>query len=499
MLGGAASAAMPAWLGGCAGVPIQQSSQLLRGVPAEYGVDARAVLTFLDEASASGLELHSIMLYRHGHVVTEGWWWPYRDDRRHMMHSLTKSVTACAVGWAIEEGRFALGDRVVDFFADELPPKMDPRVRRMTVRDLLTMQTGHGVGVSGSVWRQIRTSWITEFFKLPIVHEPGTTFVYNSAASFMLSALVTKCSGQTARDYLTSRFFQPLGIDDLSWDLSPGGINPGGNGLSWSTQDSLKLGIVHLQGGRWQGRQVLPSQWVEDATRAQIPGGFYGYQWWVSPAVPSFYAWGLFGQFSFVFPEHDAVLAITAGTQGDKLPPLVWKYFPRAFDAARVDITADSLLATRCAQLRLLMPLVPGASPRASRISGRTFTMEPNEDGVVQVRLKFTDQHCLFYLRDDRGEHCVIAGMQDWFESDTTMTGAKLHHEYEPRSMRVVAGGRWRDEHTFDMTWQFVETAFQDRMVCTFGDDTLRLDRSVNVNSAATSRPTLRGTLAGPG
>jgi CubicO group peptidase (beta-lactamase class C family) len=496
LLLGSAAASVPAWVGGCASVNPARADSLPRRSPSEQGVDSRAVLAFIDEAAAQGVELHSLMLFRRGAVVAEGWWWPYRSDRLHMQHSLTKSVTACGVGLAIAEGRFGLDDKVVSFFEDEVPANAAPGLPQLTVRDLLTMQTGHGEGVSGSVWRQITTSWVAEFFKLPLVHEPGTTFVYNSASSFMLSALITRTTGQSLRDYLEPRLFQPLDIRNVQWDMGPGGINPGGNGLSWTTLDTLKLGLLHLQEGQWEGRQILPASWVSEATRPRARNGRYGYQWWMGPSHSAYYAAGLFGQFCFVFPEHDAVLACTAGATDEKLRDLVWRYFPAAFES---EPGKDAVLAERCRNLRLLEPLTGTSSPRAQAVSGRKFAMQTNEDQVLSVRFDFNAERVVFSLQDARGTHNIAVGLHDWIESDTTMTGGKLHHQYEPDSLRVVAGGRWLDERTFEMTWQFVETAFRDKVVCRFDGDSLTLDRSVNVNSAATSRPTLRGVASSAG
>ena len=194
------------------------------------------------------------MLYRHGNVVAEGWNWPYASHRPHIMHSLTKSVTACGVGLAIDDGHFSLEDRIVSFFDDDLPTDLNDNLGRMTVRDLLTMQSGHAISVSGSEFRPIRTSWVTEFFKIPVAHKPGTFFMYSSAVSFMLSAIVTRTTGESVRDYLEPRMFQPLGISGLTWNASPNGISSGGNGLTWRTADSLKLGILHLNKGRWDSQ-----------------------------------------------------------------------------------------------------------------------------------------------------------------------------------------------------------------------------------------------------
>jgi len=504
-LGSSLVASLSPWTEGIPKAYASSGDGLPRSRPDEQSVDARKILDFLDDMSASGYELHSFMLYRHGHVIAEGWWWPYDANRRHMMHSLTKSVTACGVGIALGEGRFSLDDKVISFFKDELPSLVSENLAAMRVRDLLSMQTGHDHETSGSVWRQVDTSWVTEFFNIPVVYRPGTKFVYTSAASFMLSAIVTKTTGQKLRDYLEPRFFKPLGITNLEWDVGPGGINAGGNGLSWTTADALKLAAVHVQNGKWNGKQVLPPAWVHAATSPQVDAGNYGFQWWIGPNG-IYYANGMFHQLAFAFPEHDAALAITAAVpDSTKMLPTIWKHFPAVFDTASPTSThplANLSLSGRCEMLRVLPPLTPtphtppARSPLAKQISGQTYDIEPNEDGVTSVRFDFRSDRCVFTLHDDRGEHTVRNGLKSWIEDDTTMTGHKLHHEYQPDRMRVVAGGRWLDGNTFEMTWQFVESAFRDRVVCRFDGDRMTLDRSVNVNSAATSRPTLTGTLS---
>src|SRR5262245_3449116 len=155
-LAGAAGVAMQPWFSAMAEAS-SPGDGLPRSAPHAQGVDAKAVESFLKDVAAAGLELHSFMLARHGHVVAEGWWWPYRADRPHMMHSLTKSVTVSGVAAALAEGRFKIDDKVISFFKEELPDTVDGKLAAMTVKDLLTMRTGHDHETSGSVWRQIQT------------------------------------------------------------------------------------------------------------------------------------------------------------------------------------------------------------------------------------------------------------------------------------------------------------------------------------------------------
>lgn len=469
---------------------------LPRNRPEARGVDPRAILAFLDEVQAAGLELHSFLLARGGDVIAECWWSPYRPDRPHMMHSLTKSVAVTGVALALQERLFGIDDKVISFFPDELPAHVSDNLAAMTVRDLLTMRAGHDAEISGSVWRQIRTSWVAEFFKVPVPLKPGTKFVYSSAVSFMLSAIVTKVTGQTLRAYMEPRLFEPLGITGLSWDVGPGGINPGGNGLTWKTADALKLGMLYARNGRWNGMQILSPEWVREASRPQVAEGEYGYQWWIGPNG-AYYALGLFTQMSIVFPRHDAVLALTSAIDGSEhLTQLVWKYFPAAFGTGSRprDDAAYAAFTARSTSLSVQPELSVGTSPTASRISGRRFRAAANAEGIEDFSFTFSDDHCRFTMRDGRGEHAVEVGVGRWIEGRTSMTGNKLHHQYQPGSMLVVAGGQWITPDSFEMTWQFAETAFRDTVVCRFVDDHMSFDRSVNVNSAARVLPTVQAT-----
>ena len=484
----------PAGVGPVAQPPYNDG--LPRGEPAAFGVSSDGVFAFLEDVGKAGLELHSFMLMRRGHVVAEGWWWPYAPGRIHITHSLTKSVTAVAAGLAIDEGKFGFDDKVVSFFPQYVPSDASANMRAMTVRDLLNMETGHDQETSGSLWRPITTSWVAEFFKVPVPHQPGTHFQYTSAASFMISAIVSRTADQSMADYLKPRFFEPLGIDRWHWDTSPGGISPGGNGLTWTTSASVKLGAVHASGGMWNGNRVLSEQWVRAATTKQSSGdadGAYGYQWWMGPGT-AYYALGLFTQLSIVFPEQDAVLAIFSAINGSKkLKPLIWKHFPAAFNDEASD---DAALRNRTRDLRLLPVLAPTVAPAPSASRSQRFAATTNDQSVEWMSFDIGDDVVTYRMRDDGGEHVIAAGLREYLEQSTSMTGHRLHHEYRPKQQKVVAGARWRSPTVLEMTWQFVETAFRDSVICTFSDGKVAIDRSVNLNSAETKLPMLIGTAA---
>lgn len=465
---------------------------------ASLGLSAAAVDAMLSAFEDAGLELHSLMLARDGRVAADGWWSPYRPDRVHMLHSVTKALTATGVGLAVGEGLFGLDDRVASFFPDHLPADASDALRSMRVRDLLTQTTGHDRGTSGSVWRGIETSWIAEFFKIPVVHAPGAHFQYTSASSFMLSAIVTRCTGQSLHDYLSPRLFAPLGMTSVRWDVGPEGINPGGNGVSATSEDLLKLAVLHAADGVWQGRRILPEGWVAEAGRA-APGRPYGHHWWALPGVPGMLAFGAFGQYAFVLPEQNFALVTTAAIPGSisrpdvGIPPIVWAHLPRILAGADADSAAADRLAARLRHLSL--PPVDGAPDVAvARLVDKVqYRAEPNVDGVDSIAVSFTGDRCRLEIAMHGGVHVIEAGLDGHrIEADTSLPGAALHHGYEPARLLASAAAAWTSADTLTIACQYVETAFRDTLRLRFGGAAVTLDRSVNVNGGATDRPTVR-------
>jgi CubicO group peptidase (beta-lactamase class C family) len=494
------------------------TTTLPRATPASRTVDAAGMLGFLDAIETAGLELHSVMLFHAGAVVADGFWAPYGPDRLHAQHSATKSWTATGLGLAVAEGRLSLADKVVGFFPDQCPAEISDNLAAMSVEDLLTMRTGHATGISGGEWRRLQTSWVEAFLREPVVEAPGTSFIYSSATSYMLSAIVSKVTGELLHDYMKPRLFDPMGMAPMTWDVSPEGYNTGGNGLSCITENVMKFGVLHLQNGLWEGRQLLPADWVRAATRNHVaevwmgaidgrrflPRGAgspverregYGYQWWMT-AHGGYRASGFYGQQCLVLPQQDAVFVCTAGILPTerRLFPAIWEHLLPAFGRGGT-AASDATLAARLAGLALAS--TPGATHAAGEPAGhKRYRIEPNEDGVSEVSFTFGRDVCRFNLKDARGKHAIEAGLGQAIEGETSMSGAILHHQYESDSLRVVARGVWLDDRRFEMTWRFVETAFADTVLCRFEGDGVRIDRRVNTNIQIMDRPTLVGRAA---
>jgi CubicO group peptidase (beta-lactamase class C family) len=290
---------------------------------------------------------------RHGKVIAEGWWAPEAAEKAHVLWSLSKSFTSTAVGLAIEEGKLKLDDKVLKFFPDEAPAQPSENLKAMTVKDLLTMSGGHETEAQV---RDSKDSWVKTFLAQPVPHQPGTHFLYNTPGTYMLSAIVTKVTGQTVLDYLKPRLFEPLGITTPEWGTSPQGISLGGYGLSIRTEDIAKFGQLYLQKGKWNGRQLIPASWIELATSKQVsndegkkdPGTSdwtqgYGFQFWRC-RHNAFRGDGKDGQYCIVLPDQDAVVAITANTADmQKEINFVWDHLLPAFKPAPLPENPDEL------------------------------------------------------------------------------------------------------------------------------------------------------------
>ena len=302
--------------------------------------------------------LHSFMIVRHGHVIAEGWWKPEAADKPHVLHSLSKSFNATAIGLAIEDGKLSLDDPVLKFFPTEAPADASANLKAMTVRDLLTMTCGHDTEPKADGGAPT----VRQFLAHPVVHKPGTHFQYNTLGSYTLSAILTKVTGQTTLEYLKPRLFEPLGIANPEWGSSSEGYSLGGYGLKLCTEDIAKFGQLYLQRGKWNGKQLVPENWVSQATSKQVPNDEeshskigidwqqgYGFQFWRC-THNAFRGDGANGQLCIVIPDKDAVIAITADTgnfQGEM--NAIWDDLYPAFQAEAMP--ADSATQEKLARL----------------------------------------------------------------------------------------------------------------------------------------------------
>lgn len=330
---------------------LAQSQSLPRSTPEAEKFDANAVTNYLAAVKEAKQDLHSIMIVRHGKVIAEHWLGDNAPDKPHVLHSVSKTFTATAIGFLVADKKLKVTDKVISFFPDHLPDTVSSYLKELQIKHLLTMSVGHDVNLLNAERRNQTKDWIKLFLSNPIYDKPGTQFAYNSLATYMLSAIVQKVTGQKLIDYLTPRLFEPLGITGARWEEDPQGISVGGWGLFVKTEDMAKLGQFILQKGKWNGKQLLPKSWFDQATSKQIeslPAGVkkeevkvkkqdsdwlqgYGYQMWIC-RNDAYRADGNRGQFVIILPKHDAVIVATADI-GDMQAEinLIWKHLLPAF------------------------------------------------------------------------------------------------------------------------------------------------------------------------
>jgi CubicO group peptidase (beta-lactamase class C family) len=374
-------------------VAVYAQSKLPRSNPEAEGVSSDSIIKFIDAAGNSQHEMHSVMVLRHGKVIAEGWWKPYSADLKHTMYSVSKTFTATAIGFAVAEKRLSVNDKVISFFPAQLPDTVSTNLSELTVKDLLSMSVGQqpdptALAITGE------SPWVSSFMRMPIVHKPGTKFLYNSLGSYMLSAIVQKVTGERVVDYLRPRLFEPLGIEGMDWEIDPAGINSGGWGLRVKTEDMAKVGQLYLQKGKWNGRQILPAEWIEEATTKKIDQApempqaqrdssdwtqGYAYQIWRS-RNNSYRADGAFGQYILVLPEKDAVIVITSESPNmqDEIN-IVWKYLLPAFKEKSLPSSKSTAQLKEILSKLTLRAPAKSSSPVEKSISGKTFSIEPND------------------------------------------------------------------------------------------------------------------------
>ena len=472
------------------------SQRLPRARPDELGVDPAGILAFLTAIQSKGPAPHSMMLLRRGKVVAEGWWNPYAPEIPHTLYSLSKSFTSHAVGLAVSDGLLKTTDKVVSFFPGKLPTTISQNLAAISVHNLLTMSTGHDLEPD-----TIGDDWVRTFLAAPIKHTPGTHFLYNTAATHVLAAIVEQLTKQSLTAYLTPRLFEPLGILNPKWQTAPSGVTIGGYGLSLRTEDIAAFGQLYLQRGRWNDKQLIPESWIDLATAKQVSNGHpatgndwnqgYGYQFWRS-AHDNYRGDGAFGQYCIVIPKHDAVLAMTSGASDmAMLLTAAWDHLLPAFD--RAPSATPQAAAAALSSLEFPHPTGNHTSPLAKQISGKTWRFQPNDDKYTALTLTFGPKSCQFSLAGTHGNLSADVGYQSWIRGVSPFqTGPRPAHLRTTWSSDPVAmSGAWTDESTFRVMACFYESPYVLTLDLSFRDNELAVIRRYNVYFGASERPTL--------
>ena len=332
----------------------------VRATPENQGISSDLFTALLRELDASkDTEMHHFMALRHGKVICECNFAPYPKGMWHITHSMCKSITGMAIGMLIEEGKLKLNENIYDIFSDHMNAFSKIFRPVITVENLLTMTSGVTFNESGIV---SGNDWLGSFLNASVNGKPGTEFQYNSLNTYVLSAIVTKRTGETLTEYLTPRLFGPLGITKYYWETCPKGITKGGWGLFLCAEDMAKLGQLYLQRGKWNGQQLVSEYWIEISTarhlKTQNDTYGYGYQLWMEQRPGSFEYNGMLGQNVIIYPDMDMVLVTNAGNkemfQDCIMLNIIRKYFPVNYHPADVlpeNPLSYSLLKRLCGEL----------------------------------------------------------------------------------------------------------------------------------------------------
>lgn len=490
-------------------------SNFARKSPESQGILSKGILDFLNAAKESGLEWHSFMLLRHGNIVAEGWWKPFESDFKHTLYSLSKSFTSTAIGFLVQEGKIKVDDQVISFFKEETPQSPSDNLKAMKIKHLLTMNTGHE---KEPALRESNNTWVKTFLEQEVKFEPSTHFLYNTPATYMLGAIIHKVTGQKLEDYLAPRLFQPLGIKGYDWETSPQGLNTAGYGLRVKTEDIAKLGQFYLQKGKWDGKQLLPEAWVNEATSKQTTSQAgdndwsqgYGYQFW--RCKPGFYRGdGAFGQFCMVMPEQDAVLAMTCESFNlQKTMNVAYETLLPAMQSGVLAENPTNANALKLALKNLELPTPKGKtqsslSPdaelhganRAHQYHDKDYVVEKNSYGILESEFVFSKDACTWELLTDAGETKIKFGWENWHLNKASSPYLFSIASRTPMPSKMAGTATWINDNTLQLNLKFVEAIHGDKITCVFEGDKVSISFLNSVAENSKNVPEKREALVG--
>lgn len=475
-----------------------------RVTPESVGISSQAILNTLDAMDALGVEMHGIMLVRHGKVCAEGYWKPYNKKTPHIMFSFTKSLVSTAIGFARQEGLLSLDEKLVDLFPGKLPEHPSENLKKCQIYHLLVMGCGHETEPQ----IQRNPDWISAFLAHPFVYEPGTHFLYNSAGTNLLCAILQKKTGQTLTEYLNPRLFEPLGIKDVYCHALPDGTQMGGGGSYLTLEDMARFAQFVLNKGAWEGKQLLNSGWFEEATACHIDSSSndtgpdwqagYCYQYWRCRPQGVFRADGAFGQFGFMFTKQDALLLIQSASlrTQDELSAIWENLFPgmadtplpenpTAFDQLRRRLNALELhpvLGVRNpgaeASLEKTVYTAKGTLPDLLDLAGGVGQFETHANHMKSLRFFSHEDDLWLHCQQEQGSLEIPLGMNGHFVS------------FAEQGVTYGTNSRWRAPNKLEIEFRCASYASGRRLVFCFEKDALTL-------TADSTLPVVSG-LSGP-
>jgi len=468
---------------------------LKRVTPESVGIHSDGILKFLDLIEQRGAELHGMMLLRHGKVCAEGWWKPYNPDSPHMMFSFTKALTSTAIGFAWQEGVLSLTDKLCDIFPDKLPENPSENLLACTIWDLLTMSCGHET--------EIRTfdvnepDWVKAFLAHEFKYKPGTCFMYNTAGTNMLCAVLKRRTGQDLFEYLTPRLFTPLGISNVECFKLPDGIEMGGAGSRLKVEDMARFILFVSQKGVWDGEQLLKAEWFEMASALQVPNVTpaydsanpdwrcgYGFQFWRCVPENVYRADGAFGQYGIVFEDKDTVLILQSAAANQQVQlTCAWEaLLPAITDEESLpECPCAEVLKTRLENAEITPMLSMRNAGSEQKYGGKVYVPTEKMAGLADfiggiwivwpqggetksLRVEFAADKALLIAEQDNGTFTAEIGLESHFT------------QFPLCGRTYGAVGRWRSDNRFELEVRCAESVGGKRMLLNFAEDALVIE-----------------------
>ena len=450
--------------------------------PESVGISSAVIRNYVETLQERGVNLHSFLMMRKGKICAEGYCPPYTEDKLQRMYSISKTFTAMAVGLLEEEGKIKRSDRIADYFKEELPPKPHEWLLQMTIEDMLKMAT---VFTETKHWSG-GGPWVKAYLNCPVTHPPGTIFLYDTAASHTLCALVERVSGMPLLEYLRKPLLDPIGFSKDAWCIKgTDGYSWGGSGVMATLRDLAKFAWVLLQGGSFEGKQLLQENFVQKAVTRRIFNDEYtngcrwnegyGYQIWILKDG-AFALRGMGSQHAICFPQKDFLFCCTADNQGAELyDRLIYEELYRQVlpglkkEALEENPAEYQALVKTCRQMQLPVTAGEKDSPMAGKIDSVVYTMEENPMGIREFSFSFKGQEGVLECQTERGRKQIPFGLgkqvEYWFP--------ETHYFYEQidvpsgRSYRAWSCAAWKDEHTLVIRTQTLD-AYLGNFTATF-------------------------------
>jgi len=461
--------------------------------PEAVGVSSKCILDLIEDFKNSDIEMHSLMVIRHGKVAAECYNYPFSAERPHACYSISKSITSTAIGFAVSEGILSLDTRLIDIFP-EYKEKADENLKQLTIEHLVSMRSGKNTDI---LKNKAKIDWIDDYMKSPWYAKPGTDFRYVNENIYMLSASLHRLTGMNMRDFLRPRLFEPLGIDYPFWETDQNGIEAGGWGIYLKTEDIAKIMLCYAQGGRFEGKQIIPEEWTKVATMKHADNSLgtskdassgYGYCFWICGTdTPAYRCEGMFSQFGIVFKDYDAVLVFTgAEPMTQKTLDCIWRHFPAAFDNAGKEGFVAENFSEAISNLVLDRPSAGDRSGMEKRLEGKvikmrkklllnlvgypmsvlplavTYMTTDKAGNIDNIIFNFGDDVCQFSWSEGDERNKIPCGMDGKYREGLMCLGGIKY--------KVLAAAKWKSDNELILDIRPVETIAKRRLFFTFKD-----------------------------